>query len=68
MKTIVVCINFRPFTTQPPCAQRGSKELTDWLEEEIERQGLGARVDRSVCLGHSSRWTKYTPARGGLLA
>ena len=52
MKTIVVCTNFRPFTTQPSCKQRGSEELADWLEEEIERRGLDARVDRSVCLGH----------------
>ena len=52
MKTIVVCTNFRPFTTQPSCAQRGSEELADWLEEEIKQRGLDAKVDRSVCLGH----------------
>lgn len=52
MKTIVVCVNFRPFTTQPSCAQRGSEELADWLESEIEKRGLDAKVDRSVCLGH----------------
>ena len=51
-KTIVVCTNFRPFTTQPSCAQRGSEALADWLEAEIESRGLNARVDRSVCLGH----------------
>lgn len=52
MKTIVVCTNFRPFTHQPNCAQRGSKELADWLEAEIASRGLDAKVDRSVCLGH----------------
>ena len=52
MKTIVVCVNFRPFTNQPSCAQRGSKDLADWLEQEIQARGLDARVDRSVCLGH----------------
>ena len=52
MKTIVICTNFRPFTTQPSCAQRGSKALADWLEQEIEIRGLDAKVDRSVCLGH----------------
>ena len=52
MKTIVVCTNFRPFTNQPSCAQRGSKALADWLEDEIRTRGLDAKVDRSVCLGH----------------
>lgn len=52
MKTIIVCVNFRPFTHQPSCAQRGSKELANWLEKEIEERELDARVDRSVCLGH----------------
>jgi NADH:ubiquinone oxidoreductase subunit E len=52
MKTIVVCTNFRPFTHQPSCAQRGSKELADWLEQEIAGRNLDAKVDRSVCLGH----------------
>ena len=54
MKTIVVCTNFRPFTNQPSCAQRGSKDLADWLEGEIRTRGLNAKVDRSVCLGHCS--------------
>ena len=52
MKTIVICTNFRPFTSQPSCAQRGSKVLANWLEAEIESRGLDAKVDRSVCLGH----------------
>ena len=52
MKTIVVCVNFRPFTNQPSCAQRGSRELAHWLEQEIAERGLDAKVDRSVCLGH----------------
>ena len=52
MKTIVACVNFRPFTNQPSCAQRGSRELADWLEEEIERRGLDVTIDRAVCLGH----------------
>ena len=52
MKTFVVCTNFRPFTHQPSCAQRGSKELANWLEAEIETRGLDAKIDRSVCLGH----------------
>ena len=52
MKTIVVCVNFRPCTHQPSCAQRGSRELANWLEKEIAERGLDARVDRSVCLGH----------------
>jgi NADH:ubiquinone oxidoreductase subunit E len=52
MKTIVVCTNFRPFTNQPSCAQRGSEALADWLEGEIVSRGLNAKVDRSVCLGH----------------
>ena len=33
-------------------AQRGSRVLDNWLEAEIERRGLDAKVDRSVCLGH----------------
>ncbi len=52
MKTVVICVNFRPFTNQPSCAQRGSKELADWLEAEIARRNLDGKVDRSVCLGH----------------
>jgi NADH:ubiquinone oxidoreductase subunit E len=52
MKTIVACINFRPFTNQPSCAQRGSRALADWLETEVERRGLAVQIDRSVCLGH----------------
>ena len=52
MKTIVMCVNFRPFTHNPSCAQRGSKELADWVEGEIRSRGLDAKVDRSVCLGH----------------
>jgi NADH:ubiquinone oxidoreductase subunit E len=52
MKTIIVCTNFRPFTTQPSCAQRGSEELADWLEQEISARGLAVKVERSVCLGH----------------
>ena len=52
LKTIIVCTNFRPFTTQPSCAQRGSKELLDWLEDEIRERGLNCQVEQSVCLGH----------------
>ena len=52
MKTIVVCTNFRPSTTQPSCARRGSEALAEWLETEIDERGLQARVERSVCLGH----------------
>ncbi len=52
MKTIVVCTNFRPSTTQPSCARRGSEALAEWLETEIGERGLQARVERSVCLGH----------------
>ena len=52
MKTIFVCTNLRPFTTQPSCAQRGSEAVASWLEEEIERRGLNAHVERSICLGH----------------
>lgn len=52
MKKVIVCTNFRPFTTQPSCSQRGSEELADWLEQEIEKRGIDAVVDRSVCLGH----------------
>lgn len=52
MKTIVVCTNLRPSTTQPSCARRGSEALAEWLETEIGERGLQARVERSVCLGH----------------
>lgn len=52
MKTFVICVNFRPFTNQPSCAQRGSRELADWLESEIRERNLDGKVDRSVCLGH----------------
>lgn len=52
MKKVIVCVNFRPFTTQPSCAQRGSRELADWLETQIAERGLDAVIDRSVCLGH----------------
>lgn len=52
MKSIVVCINFRPFANQPSCAQRGSEALADWLEQEIATRKLAVTVDRSVCLGH----------------
>ncbi len=51
-QTILVCTNYRPSSNQPSCAQRGSHELANWLEEEIEKRGLDAKVDRSVCLGH----------------
>ena len=50
MESIIVCTNFR-FANQPSCAARGSKDLADWLEDEIRTRGLNARVDRSVCLG-----------------
>jgi NADH:ubiquinone oxidoreductase subunit E len=52
MKTIIVCTNFRPIMNRPSCAQRGSKELADWLEREIASRGLDVKIDRSVCLGH----------------
>lgn len=52
MKTIIVCTNLRPFTTQPSCSRRGSEELVSWLESEIRSRGLDAAVERSVCLGH----------------
>ena len=51
-RTFIVCTNFRPFTTQPSCKQRGSEKLALWLEAEIEKRGLDANVERSVCLGH----------------
>ncbi len=34
MKTIVMCVNFRPFSDSPSCAQRGSRELADWVESD----------------------------------
>lgn len=49
---LIVCVNFRPFSGQPSCAYRGSKELADWLEEEIERRNLDIKVDRNVCMGY----------------
>lgn len=49
---IIVCENFRPFTTQPSCARRGSKELASWLEAEIATRKLDLTLERSVCLGH----------------
>jgi len=52
MKTLIICTNRRPFTTQPSCANRGSEALADWLEGEIRDRQLKARVERSVCLGH----------------
>ncbi|MBT4162949.1 MAG: (2Fe-2S) ferredoxin domain-containing protein [Gammaproteobacteria bacterium] len=51
-RTIVACTNFRPSTTEPSCAQRGSLELIEWLEAEIEARGLDIQIDRAVCLGH----------------
>ena len=52
MKTLIICTNRRPFTTQPSCAQRGSETLAHWLESEIEQRNLDVCVERSVCLGH----------------
>jgi len=51
MATILICTNLRPFSTQPSCAQRGSRELADWLENEINRREMSLTVKRMVCLG-----------------
>ena len=51
MATILICTNMRPFSHQPSCAQRGSRELADWLEDEIERRKLDITVERIVCFG-----------------
>ena len=50
-QTLLVCTNHRR-SNQRSCAQSGSKELADWLENEIEKRGLAVKVDRSVRLGH----------------
>lgn len=49
---LIACINFRPFSGQPSCAQRGSKALADWLESEIRQRKLDCTVERIVCMGH----------------
>lgn len=51
-RELVVCVNRRPFSGQPSCAMRGSRELADWLQAEIEARGLDVRVERIVCMGH----------------
>ncbi len=53
-KELLVCVNFRPFSGQPSCALRGSRELADWLEREIECRSLDVSVERIVCFGHCS--------------
>lgn len=50
-KTILVCTNFRPFSGQPSCAFRGSKELAEFMEREISSRQLDAKVERTVCMG-----------------
>lgn len=50
-----MCINFRPFSGQPSCAYRGSRELADWLEAEVARRELNIRVERIVCMGHCAK-------------
>ncbi|MEX0942105.1 MAG: (2Fe-2S) ferredoxin domain-containing protein [Pseudomonadales bacterium] len=49
---LIACVNFRPFSGQPSCAFRGSRELWDWLEAEIRSRGLDITVERTVCMGH----------------
>lgn len=49
---LYVCVNFRPFSGQPSCAYRGSKELADWLEQEIRERGLDIAVEHNVCMGY----------------
>ena len=51
MASILICTNMRPFSHQPSCAQRGSRELADWLEAEISRRQLNIEVERIVCFG-----------------
>lgn len=50
-----MCVNFRPFSGQPSCAYRGSRELADWLEAEIARRELNIRVERIVCMGYCAK-------------
>ncbi|MCB1691911.1 MAG: (2Fe-2S) ferredoxin domain-containing protein [Pseudomonadales bacterium] len=49
---LIACVNFRPFSGQPSCAGRGSKELIAWLEAEIARREIDVSVERIVCMGH----------------
>ena len=57
--TVYLCVNFRPFTGQPSCAFRGSKELATLMEAEIERRGLALRVERTRCMGHCPRGPNF---------
>lgn len=49
---LIVCVNFRPDAGHPSCAARGSKELTDWLNEQIARRGLDIKVERGACMSY----------------
>lgn len=51
MRTFIVCVNSRPGSLKPSCAQRGSEALAVWLEQQIAQRQLDASVERSVCLG-----------------
>jgi len=64
---LIVCVNFRPFSGQPSCALRGSRELADWLEEEIRECGLAARVERIVCMGHCTKGPNVKVKAGELI-
>lgn len=56
---VLACINFRPFSGQPSCAYRGSKELADHLEAEIQRRDLNISLERIVCMGHCQRGPNF---------
>lgn len=61
MKKLLVCVNFRPFSGQPSCAGRGSRELADYLEREVERRGLPVVVERIVCFGQCAHGPNVRP-------
>ncbi|XOV90055.1 MAG: (2Fe-2S) ferredoxin domain-containing protein [Pseudomonadota bacterium] len=57
-------MNFRPFSGQPSCAFRGSKQLADWLEDVIRERNLPVTLERTVCMGHCPRGPNFR-LRGG---
>lgn len=64
---LVVCVNFRPFSGQPSCAQRGSRELAEWLEQSVRERSLDVTVERIVCMGHCQNGPNVKVMRGDMM-
>jgi NADH:ubiquinone oxidoreductase subunit E len=64
MKKVFICTNFRPFSGQPSCAYRGSKQLLSYLEQEIKSRGLDITIEASICMGHCPKGPNVKPSGG----